>query len=527
MTLFLLTLAVLVLGALFVFRASLRRVPDRHIGIVYRRYGRRHPQESTRVSIYGSVGPQARVLPPNTRQWVTPYVFEVKYVPQTHVPDGTIGLVEAKDGKVRPAGRRMGQYIECDYFQDGVAFISGGGEQGRQLGYLPGGAWYTINTELFKVITVNTIGRDPQPDLTAADLHEVAILEGNVGVVIVLDGKPPSQDPDVTGRIVDEHYSFRLPWVFLGRGGQRGVQEETLDGGHYAINPWFARVMHIPIRDLILNWSNKSPKDMDNYDAALDQIVVNIQGHRLSLEMSQVLRIPATSAARLVRRFGEGELTFTGSVHSAMAKPLPVRRFVERVLGAAVAGYFTEIVAKYGVLEFIREYDKVRLELEERMTQALDDWNVKACGTILGEFESDDQELNRLRRELAEQDLQLTKEERRYRILEKERANTDLEAEIKRIAIELKGEDENVVLRKQIEVLGQNGWLMEKLIASMRHMQVPGVVVGGGDLADQLLRLMPFTNAQDMLKTLISNTKMGQPPPAVAGDEKPPEIDKQ
>lgn len=155
------------------------------------------------------------------------------YVPRTYVPDGTIGLVEAKDGKVRPPGQRLGRYVGCDYFQGGVAFLLGGGEQGRQLGYLPGGGYYNINTELFNVITKETVGRQPQSELTEDDLDEVKISVGNTGVVIVLDGRAPGREPgrapDAVGRVVAGHHNYRLPWVFLDGGGQRGVQEETLE----------------------------------------------------------------------------------------------------------------------------------------------------------------------------------------------------------------------------------------------------------------------------------------------------------
>jgi hypothetical protein len=500
----------------FVFLAGLRHVPDRQVGIVYRRFGLRHPQDTSRVSLYGSVGPQAEVLRHNTRQWLMPVLFDVVCVPQTRVPDGTIGLVQAKDGKVRPSGRRLGLHVECDYFQDGAAFLRLGGEQGRQLGYLPGGAYYSINTELFDVITTETVDEGRQDGLTAADLAEFAVVEGDVGVVIALDGAPPNPDPDVVGRVVAGHSGYRYPWVFLAGGGQRGVQEETLPGGSsYAINPWFARVVQIPTRDLILEWTNRSLKDVGNFDAALDQIVVDIQGHRLSLEMSQVLRIPASAAPRLVRRFGEGELDPIGSV----VKPVPVRRFVERVLGAAVAGYFTEIVAEYQVMQFIRQYNKVRMDLQDRVTQALADWDVVAGGTILAEFTSEDRELNELRRALTRQDIQLTQEERRRKFLEEQRQNQAIEAQMERIKIDLKGEGEVVVLRKQIEAIGQHNWLMDRLLEHMAKMQVPTVI--GGDIADQILKLMPFVNAQDMLKELFRNGMDDAKPVTANGDKKP------
>jgi hypothetical protein len=125
-------LAGLMIAGVVGYWLGLHRVPDGKVGIVYRRFGR-HPQDTFRISIHGSMGPQAKILRPNTQHWLKPFMYEVRYVPRTYVPDGTIGLVEAKDGKVRPPGKRLGRYIECDYFQDGAAFLLQGGEQGRQL----------------------------------------------------------------------------------------------------------------------------------------------------------------------------------------------------------------------------------------------------------------------------------------------------------------------------------------------------------------------------------------------------------
>ena len=387
------------------------------------------------------------------------------------------------------------------------------------LGYLPGGAYYDINTELFNVITKETVRHQDQGELTEEDLEEMKISVDNTGVVIALEGEAPSQEPNAVGRVVAGHHNYRLPWVFLDRGGQRGVQEETLDGGsNYAINPWFARVVQVPIRDLHLEWTRKSQKNARNYDSALDLIVVDIQGHRLSLEMSQILRIPPSAAPRLVRRFGEGGLDTTRSAQSGpVVKPAPVQRFVERVLGATVAGYFTEIVGGRQVMEFIIEYDKIRMQLQDQVTQALNDWDVVAGRTVLGEFKSEDRALNELRRLLARQDIGLTQEIRRHKHLEQAKKNREIEAEIRRVEIELKGESEVVVLRKQIELLGPYQVVIDRVLGHMEKMPVPHYVSGGGDrgdMAEQILRLMPFANVQEMLKSLLQNYDNNQEPTA-------------
>lgn len=491
---------VVVFGALgtvgFVIFAGLRRVPDRKIGLVYRRFGH-DPRDTFRVRLYGSMGPQADVLLPNSRRWLWPFLYEVRTVGQTHVPDGTIGLVEARDGKVRPPGRRLGQYIEdCQYFQDARAFLLGGGEQGRQLGYLPGGAYYNINTELFHVITVDTVNPSRDHGLAAEQLREVEIPVGRTGVVITSDGRPPDAESNAVGRAVAGHNNFRLPWVFLGRGGQRGVQAETLEPGTYGINPWLARVVQIPTRDLYLEWTKRSEKRPGRFDSALDQIMVNVQGYRISIEMSQVIRIPPDSAPLLVQRMGEGVDGATGYEH-------PLQRFVQRELQGAVAGHFTEIIGKYRVMEFIVDYNKLKLQLQDKVVHALKEWGVVAGETILREFDPEDRELDQLRRVLGGQDIELKKLVRQRELIEKTAENREIQAKIDRIDIDLKGEEDIVKLRKQVEILGPYHVVLERALGHLSKMNVPKVV--GGDSAERLLAAMPYTYAQDLLKELVKN----------------------
>ena len=385
------------------------------------------------------------------------------------------------------------EHVECDYFQDGRAFLLGDGQMGRQPGILPGGASYDINPWLFEVLTVDTIGAG-RHGLTAADLQEISIPEGSTGVVIALEGAPPDEDDEddgAVGRRVSGHGSFQFPWVFLDNGGQRGAQAETLShGGVYRINPWFARIVLIPTRELTLEWSKKDSKSTGNYDAALDQIVVNVEGHRLRFDMSQTIRTPAKAAPRLVGRFGEQETDPFGS--SDATNPAPVQRFVERVLGYTVEGYFQGTASEYTVLEFIAAQNEVCLEIGDRVREALAYWGVEAGRTTLGTFESEGMGLDELRREIVA-------ERERNQVLEHREKNVVLEARAERIRIETDRErrkTEAAELEAQVEILGKDAIAMERFLAQLAKMGVPEFV--GGD-ANALLQYMPLPAAQEMI----------------------------
>ncbi|WP_255956187.1 SPFH domain-containing protein, partial [Streptomyces odontomachi] len=406
----------------------------------------------------GEQGRQLTILRGDASYYLNTELFKVDIVPRTHVEAGTIGLVIAKDGAIRPPDRPFGRYVECDNFQLGEAFLRGGGEQGRQLAILTGGT-YDINPHLFDVITTQNLGASQQDGLRPEHLQEIRIDVGYVGVVVTLDGAEPERTERRVGPLIKGHGNFRLPWMFLAGGGWRGVQEETLgEGSVYALNPWFVRVVLIPTRLLILEWTKKDNSQANDYDAALDRISVNVQGHRLQVELSQTLNIPESAAPRLVSEFGDSS---AGRVGGLVDNPAPVQRFVERVLGAAVDTYFSGIAAESSVEEFFNRYASIRTDVAAQVRNALAAWGVQAATTNLGEFESLDPELDKARSKVALAQI-------RAQELEVEELNAHRHAKIRKTELGVAADErrlELVVLEGKIKLLGQSPMAMKELLA--------------------------------------------------------------
>jgi hypothetical protein len=483
-------------------------VPDGYLGIIERRPGLmspRHPEDVYPVRIHGSPGPQAAILTANVRRWLPSPLYTVRHVPRTYVPPGTIGVVEARHGAELLPGQLLGRYVECRSFQDGAAFLRAGGQMGRQPAVLREGS-YDINPELFTVTTVATITGSPAGDgLTEADLREISIPAGMTGVVITRCGSPPPDDESVVGPRIPGHESFQRPWGFLDGGGQIGAQEQTLNrGGVYQINPWFARVVLVPTRELILEWSKREEKSPNNYDAALDQIVINVEGHRLHFDMSQTIRIPPAAAPLLVARFGEQEDDALGV--SRASGVTPVQRFVERVLGRTIEGYCHAASARYSVLDFLVGRDTVTSELQYQVSQALHEWGVQSVRTTLNEFElEDDDGLDHRRRALAT-------ERDRSALLELQGANAELEARVDGISIETlraRRRAEEATLEERLRLLGADQVKRERLIAELAKMKVPQFI---GSDAGQILQALPFHAAHALANRVEQATARALPP---------------
>jgi SPFH domain / Band 7 family len=194
-------------------------VPPDHVGILRRRFGPADP-EFLRVSSGDQRGWQARTLRPGAPAWLSFGRYQVAFVPRIHVPENMTGLVTAKDGRQRPRGRRLGGDVACDNFQDGRAFLLGGGEQGRQVATLAGGHSYSINTRLFDVEFV----------------PRTYVPVGTIGLVIALDGKVGAAGSRLARHV--ECDSFQDGQAFYDGGGEQGRQLAVLAGGtSYDINP--------------------------------------------------------------------------------------------------------------------------------------------------------------------------------------------------------------------------------------------------------------------------------------------------
>ncbi|MFF0726888.1 hypothetical protein [Streptomyces sp. NPDC004134] len=282
--------------------------------------------------------------------------------------------------------------------------------------------------------------------------------------------------------------------ALLREGGEQGRQLAILTGGsYYNINP-----------DLFEVITESSPS---NYDAALRPILVNVMGHRLQVDISQTLEIPEPAAPTLVSRFGGAHTSRLGGL---VDDPLPVQRFVERVLGGMVETYFNAIASASTVEEFLSMYASTRTDLSSQVRNALAAWGIEARGATLGEFESSDPELDRARRRLADKQMET-------RELEAEENNSVIRERIR--DRERRGERkdrmlETVVLERKIELLGGDTIAKEMFLHRLKGMGVPEVVSGN---ADELLRHLPLQRALALIESAQRHARMAALPKGAEG----------
>lgn len=422
--------SLIVLAILFAIFAPLLlgvvRISEREVGIVVKKFSRTSLPAGRLVALNGEAGYQADTLAPGIHFGYFAWQYNVRKVQLTVVPQGQIALIVAADGSPMPPNRILGNMVDCDNFQSARKFLLNGGERGRQLGILTGGA-YRINTALFNIINMASAqasGMNPNELL----VHQIE--SDKVGIVTTLDGMPIEQG-EIAGSIVEGHNNFQDTQAFLNNGGRRGLQEQVLLSGLWNLNPWFVQVEQVPMTqipigyvgvvisfvgkahedvsgvdfkhgdlvnvghkgvwltplypgkhplntrvmkvelvpttNIVLNWANRT--EAHTYDKNLSSITVRSQdGFAFNLDVAQIIHVGALDAPKVISRVGA------------------MQNLVDHVLQPIVGNYFRNSAQDFSVLDFLSNRSERQAEAAAHIRVAIAMYDVQAIDTLIGDI---------------------------------------------------------------------------------------------------------------------------------------------
>ena len=462
--------------ALVVFLSGLHVIGAHESGLVVRRFGRSMPAGRL-MALNGEAGYQADLLPPGWHVGLWRFRYQVVRVPMVVIPPGEIGLVVAADGEATPAENILGHEVECEDFQNARAFLSNGGERGRQLGFLRAGS-YRINPALFQVVTSRNAD---QFDMDADQLRVFSVPNDKVGIVTTLDGRPIATG-DLAATVVENHDNFQRGQAFIDAGGGRGLQEQVLLAGSWNLNPWFVNVQLVPMTEIpigfvgvvvsfvgkehvdlsgedfthgdlvergrkgvwvdallpgrhaintrvmkvelvpttniVLNWSSRI--EQHQYDAKLGPITVRSKdGFSFTLDVSQIIHIGMRQAPRVISRVGS------------------MQNLVDHVLQPTVANYFRNSAQQVSVLEFLSARSERQAEAFAAIKEAIAAYDIECIDTLIGDIVPPGELMKtQTDRKIAEE-LQRTYEVQREaqvrrQMLERETSIANMQAEVVR-----------------------------------------------------------------------------------------------
>jgi uncharacterized membrane protein YqiK len=268
-------------------------IPHTQVGIIEKIWSSKGSlREGQIIARNNEAGYQARFLRGGIHFGLYPWQYRIHKEPLVVVGEGKMAYVYARDGIPLEPVQTLGRNVECNHFQDAMAFLGARGQRGRQRGILREGV-YAINLALFVVITEDRVFSGPVRE--SADRYEswkaqlagleafdpVVIGSGShsriranladssaseagsapslaaanpdfnpnvdtIGVVSIQDGPTigsgeiiASEVKAVGGR---DHNYFQDPEAFLELGGHRGKQLQVLTDGTFFINRWFGTV---------------------------------------------------------------------------------------------------------------------------------------------------------------------------------------------------------------------------------------------------------------------------------------------
>jgi uncharacterized membrane protein YqiK len=414
-----------VLAAILTVLSNMWMIAADESGLVVKRFG--PPLASGRIiALNGEAGYQARLLSPGWHFGLWRWRYRVITVPAIIVRPGDIALVVAADGAAIPSERVLAKTVPCDNFQDAEAFLTRGGERGRQIAFLTAGT-YRINPVLFDVVTAANSTRF---GVTVADLRVHQVQPERVGIVTVLDGRPIPAG-DLAGPSVPGHESFQRGQAFIDAGGCRGLQEDVLLSGSWNLNPWLVQVEQVPLvevpigyvgvvvsyvgrehldvsgdafthgdlvergrkgvwmepllpgkhplntkvmkvelvptTNIVLNWAQQT--EAHHYDARLSSIVVRSKdGFSFSLDVSQIIHIGMRNAPRVISRVGS------------------MQNLVDHVLQPTVGNYFRNSAQEVTVLEFLSARSDRQRHAFADIKKAIETYDVECIDTLVGDI---------------------------------------------------------------------------------------------------------------------------------------------
>ncbi len=354
-------------------------------------------------------------------------------------------------------------------YQDFQTFLDRGGRIGLQHDPLLYGAYnlnpFLVSVEMVPMLVVNQ--------------GQVAVVKAYVGLAT----------EDTSG----DEFKFGS----LVRPGHRGIWQEPLRTGKYAINPRCYAVEIVPTFILTLNWA-EATSAAHNLDKDLRQIVAKSkEGFVFNIDLQVQIHVPDTEAPKVI--------SIVGTMFN----------LVNEVLQAAVGNHFRDKLQSMPAIDFIEKRQDVQQQAQDHIASRLQEYRVETRGVYIQDVVFPTQLVEVLTaREVANQQ-QATyiseKEAQDKRLdLEASRGKADMQSELAKstVGIDIARNKASAV---QAEADGESYRLEKVGRASAVKTEAEGLAVARGLEAQQLAIGKDQTMAVNIAKALAGGLQRFMP----------------
>jgi regulator of protease activity HflC (stomatin/prohibitin superfamily) len=361
-------------------------------------------------------------------------------------PQDMVGIVTALEGEPLPQGdiaSRLGGYDDIaamelvedtvdsqiidvllgskntlhNNYQDFQRFLDNGGKIGLQHDPLLYGA-YLLNPFLVRVDMV---------PMLVVNQGEVAVMKAYVGLPTL----------DTSGA------EFKFGSIV--RPGHRGIWQEPLRTGKYAINPRVYAAEIVPTSILTLNWA-EAVSTAHNLDAHLSPIEAKSrEGFVFRIDLQVQIHVPDTRAPKVISMVGT------------------MQNLVNEVLQAAVGNHFRNTLQALEAVKFIETRGQVQESALEAITAYLAAYDVETRGVYIQDVEFPEELVLVLtQREIANQEQATLVEQQRAQMarveMEKAKGTADMQAQLAASAVGI-GIRDNEAQAREAQARGEAAYV--------------------------------------------------------------------
>jgi regulator of protease activity HflC (stomatin/prohibitin superfamily) len=323
-------------------------------------------------------------------------------------------------------------------YQDYQAFLEAGGRIGLQHDPLLYGA-YALNPFLMRVELVPML----------------MVRQGEVAVIKAY-----------TGTVAEDTSGADFKFGALVRPGHRGIWEEPLRTGKYAINPRCYQAEIVPTAILTLNWAT-AVSQAHQLDDQLEPIVAKSnEGFVFKLDLQVQIHVPDTQAPRVISMVGT------------------MQNLVNEVLQAAVGNHFRNRLQAMPAVKFIETRQSVQIDAFNYIKEQIDQYHVETRGVYIQDVTFPPEMVKVLtEREIANQEVETYKRQKEaqdQRIeTEHARGTADMQTDLARSKVGVEIKTNNSVARKA-EADGEATYIRETGAAKGAEIEAVGLARARG-----------------------------------------------
>lgn len=350
-------------------------------------------------------------------------------------------------------------------YQDYQAFMDHGGRIGLQHDPLLYGA-YALNPFLVRVEIVPML----------------LVRQGEVAVIKAY-----------TGTVTEDTSGADFKFGSLVRPGHRGIWQEPLRTGKYAINPRCYQAELVPTAIITLNWA-AAVSQAHQLDAQLESIVAKSkEGFVFKLDLQVQIHVPDTQAPRVISMVGT------------------IQNLVNEVLQAAVGNHFRNTLQSMPAVKFIETRQVVQEQAFEHIRTQIDQYRVETRGVYIQDVMFPPEMVKVLtEREIANQEVETYKRQKEaqdQRIeTEHARGTADMQTDLARSKVGVEIKSNNATARKA-EADGEATYIRETGAAKGAEVEAVGLARARGYEA-QVAALGPQVTALVNVANVLAESKV-------------------